>query len=158
MPLKIQILIILLLAACLKANAAPPFLLSSSPSVNENNIDPSSNIVLNFSELMSELSVDQNTASVLDDNIQIRSVLSGWVDGTWSGDGSNTLTFSSTNDFTITGANNPFVSRYQSDINGDGAVDLITTNRETHEMTVFLNEPIKTFYSQSTGTFNVTTR
>jgi len=57
------------------------------------------NIVLTFSENMSQNSIDAGTGSVLDDNIQIISTSNGIVEGIWTGDGTTTLTFDPTFDF-----------------------------------------------------------
>jgi len=59
------------------------------------------NIVLTFSENISQNSVDAGTESILDDNIQIRRASNGIVGGSWSGDGTTTLTFCPASDFIV---------------------------------------------------------
>jgi gliding motility-associated-like protein len=80
-----------------------PVLIATSPENHTVTAVSGANIVLTFSENMSQNSVDGGTNTlpddVLNDNIQIRSGNHANVPGIWSGDGTTTLTFDPTSDF-----------------------------------------------------------
>ena len=65
---------------------------SISPQPNQINVNRSSNIAVNFSETIAGASID-------DQSLVVQGSQSGRLSGTWSGAGSNTLTFDPDNDF-----------------------------------------------------------
>ncbi len=72
---------------------------STAPTDHAVNVARNGSIAITFEEAVDQGSVDNNNADIADDNITIIGQQSGPMQGTFSGDGTATITFSPANDF-----------------------------------------------------------
>ncbi|WP_421878955.1 FG-GAP-like repeat-containing protein [Marinoscillum sp.] len=72
---------------------------SSSPARNQINVDRTSAVTMTFSGNIDQSSIDNSTADPADDQIRISGSFSGLIAGTYSGDGTSTITFTPDTDF-----------------------------------------------------------
>ena len=101
-------------------------LTSTSPSPNEVSVATNANIQLTFNCAINQTSVDGGTSNNFsDDNILIWGNQTGFYNGTFTGDGTNMITFDPNQDFK---AGELITVTIKKDIVGTGGKNLITTN------------------------------